>query len=635
MDFNQIYNEDCITGMQKLPDNCIDLCVTSPPYNLGVKYDVYNDWMEWSDYYVWCEQWLNEVYRVLKPDGRFCLNHYLSCGTSKTRSAPLLNLNCICNKIGFKHHGISVWDERTLTKYQAWGSWKSASAPYINCLSAHTLVITDYGLVPISEINKTHKVMTSDGKYHRASIQQKKEHIGDLIEITLHHNLAQPITCTKEHRFLVREQTSRSHMKPTHHHEHIYSKPKWVSSAEIQQNAYHNRLHPHKNHIYYTATPKFKNEQIPNHLLNSTLPIDNTVFWEFVGFWLAEGIIDMGYHSNSGCYRIRVSGHQNEETYIKNLFTKCGFKSYIYRSKCAKGVTIAVCKKELWEFLNQFYQKNALKTKGAKSHLKHLPEWCVSLPTIYCKSLLKGYLKGDGHEGLKRKAMLHSIESTSYPLLVQFQRILLKCGYYGTLYPTRKERHNIKIVNGKPCTTRKQYRLAWYDHKTRYKKIYEDNNYIWLPIKSAILKTGQITEVYDLHVPKTHTFCLPGAVTHNSPYECILITYKDHWKKDRKGETEITPKEFMESCSGIWKMQPVSKTKRKTIANFPLELPMRCIKLLSYKNDVVLDPFMGGGTTAYAAKMLDRQYIGFELSEDYWKKSLEWVAQCKLDTGGK
>jgi site-specific DNA-methyltransferase (adenine-specific) len=133
MEFNKIYNMDCVDGMRQLPDNCIDLCVTSPPYNCGIDYDSYNDDREWDDYYDWCKVWSKEVYRVLKPDGRFCLNHYLSLGQMDNRHAPLMDLNYICTKeIGFKHHGLAVWWDITLTNRTAWGSWTSASAPYIN-----------------------------------------------------------------------------------------------------------------------------------------------------------------------------------------------------------------------------------------------------------------------------------------------------------------------------------------------------------------------------------------------------------------------------------------------------------------------------------------------------------------------
>ena len=86
----------------------------------------------------------------------------------------------------------------------------------------------------------------------------------------------------------------------------------------------------------------------------------------------------------------------------------------------------------------------------------------------------------------------------------------------------------------------------------------------------------------------------------NSPYEGILVLYKDRWKKDVGGESTILSTEFMESCSGIWKIQP--ETKYQTIANFPVALPRRCINLFTYKGQSVLDPFMGAGSTAVAAK---------------------------------
>ena len=133
MELDKIYCEDCISGMKKLPDDCIDLIVTSPPYNIGMDYDVYDDGKPWEDYYKWCEEWLRECYRVLKKDGgRICIDHYISLGTSKCRTSPICTLYNIMEKIGFKHHTIAVWTDITLAKRTAWGSYLSASAPYIN-----------------------------------------------------------------------------------------------------------------------------------------------------------------------------------------------------------------------------------------------------------------------------------------------------------------------------------------------------------------------------------------------------------------------------------------------------------------------------------------------------------------------
>lgn len=65
---------DCIKGMQKLPDESIDLVVTSPPYNLGIKYRNYHDNRNSDEYLNWSAQWAGEVRRILKDDGSFFLN---------------------------------------------------------------------------------------------------------------------------------------------------------------------------------------------------------------------------------------------------------------------------------------------------------------------------------------------------------------------------------------------------------------------------------------------------------------------------------------------------------------------------------------------------------------------------------
>jgi len=151
---NQIICGDCIEILNQIPDNSIDLVVTSPPYNLGINYDNYNDRIPWENYYNWCRKWMREIYRVLKPDGRFCLNHYFSLGVGEQkkekikkmksrlpgyniskeecRQSPLMDLNWIATKeIGFKHHAVVFWTDITISKKTAFGSWLSASAPYI------------------------------------------------------------------------------------------------------------------------------------------------------------------------------------------------------------------------------------------------------------------------------------------------------------------------------------------------------------------------------------------------------------------------------------------------------------------------------------------------------------------------
>ena len=70
---NQIHQQDCIQGMQQLPDGSIDLAFADPPFNIGYSYDVYKDDLESERYLAWSNDWSREVVRLLKPHGTFWL----------------------------------------------------------------------------------------------------------------------------------------------------------------------------------------------------------------------------------------------------------------------------------------------------------------------------------------------------------------------------------------------------------------------------------------------------------------------------------------------------------------------------------------------------------------------------------
>jgi site-specific DNA-methyltransferase (adenine-specific) len=70
----KIHNADCLTWMKAQPDQSIDVCVSSPPYNIGIAYNTYGDKMTASDYLDWQKDVWNEVCRILKPDGHLFLN---------------------------------------------------------------------------------------------------------------------------------------------------------------------------------------------------------------------------------------------------------------------------------------------------------------------------------------------------------------------------------------------------------------------------------------------------------------------------------------------------------------------------------------------------------------------------------
>ncbi len=102
-----------------------------------------------------------------------------------------------------------------------------------------------------------------------------------------------------------------------------------------------------------------------------------------------------------------------------------------------------------------------------------------------------------------------------------------------------------------------------------------------------------------------------------APVELIVILYKESWKKDHKGESDITKEEFMNYTNGLWTFNGESAKRIGHPAPFPKELPYRCIKLFSYKEGHVFDPFLGSGTTGVVAQSLGRKFTGIELDPTY------------------
>lgn len=99
--------------------------------------------------------------------------------------------------------------------------------------------------------------------------------------------------------------------------------------------------------------------------------------------------------------------------------------------------------------------------------------------------------------------------------------------------------------------------------------------------------------------------------------EVVYVLYKKRWKRIEKGISDITADEFKHWTLARWRFNGESKKRVGHPAPFPVELPLRCLKLFSYVGDTVLDPFSGSGTTGVAATRCGRKYIGMDISEEY------------------
>jgi DNA modification methylase len=126
---DKVICDDCLKVMREIPDNTVHLAITSPPYNLGINYDVHNDNLAYKEYLDWMKKVWKETKRVLVPGGRFALN---IAPTSIKDFKPIHHdFSNQLRKIGLIMRTEIIWYKQTMGRRTAWGSWKSPANPHI------------------------------------------------------------------------------------------------------------------------------------------------------------------------------------------------------------------------------------------------------------------------------------------------------------------------------------------------------------------------------------------------------------------------------------------------------------------------------------------------------------------------
>ncbi|MEM0354582.1 MAG: site-specific DNA-methyltransferase [Thermoplasmata archaeon] len=124
-----LLNEDALDE-NAFVDEIFDLIITSPPYNVDIKYNSHNDDLTYDKYLLFSEKWMRNCFKWTKKEGRFCLNIPLDKNKGGQRSVGA-DLTILAQKIGWKYHSTIIWNEGNISRRTAWGSWMSATAPYV------------------------------------------------------------------------------------------------------------------------------------------------------------------------------------------------------------------------------------------------------------------------------------------------------------------------------------------------------------------------------------------------------------------------------------------------------------------------------------------------------------------------
>jgi len=616
LETGKIFNGNCVDEMSKMTENSIDLVVTSPPYNVGIDYDAHDDRMSMDSYWQFTKDWLTQALRVLKSDGRIAVNIPYEVNVQERGGRILFMAEFwgLMKEVGFNFYGLVDLDENSphRSKTTAWG-----------CYDKETKVMTDKGLKLFKDVNiktdlfATLNVTNNNVEYQKAFDYIEKPFKGKLVTIK-HRGV--DLTITDNHNMLIIDKGERL-VKPYN---------------EIDNNSFtiprqHNGIvskKPLEKIIIPAVSYGLRTKK--EYRRDTSIEINMDDWLRFLGIFLTDG--SFIYDEKRGIYKVSI--YQKKENFIneiEDLLSRLPFK-FEYKNSKFEYYT---CSKQLSSFLIETKNKN----------LRTIPDYVFNCSNKQKEIFLKWLFYGDGSFTNENK--LWKISVCSKIMTGQICRLLMETGRIFSLYQylsTEREYNGKLMKSNFPMTTiqilTKENSYITKEHIGSVD--YDDNVYcVSVPNKTLLVeKSGQL-------VWCGNSWMSPSSPYIYNPKECVILAYKKDRIKKVKGEPQWKAemvdmeqedgtvktkavyqdedkKEFMSLVYGQWEY--FADTRQQTKATFSMDIPMKAIKILTYRNDIVLDPFAGSGTSLCAAEIADRQWVGIELSEKYCE-----VARKRVD----
>jgi modification methylase len=258
------------------------------------------------------------------------------------------------------------------------------------------------------------------------------------------------------------------------------------------------------------------------------------------------------------------------------------------------------------KFYNTKLYKGLSNVSKEKYIENDLPENCLN--KIYCQS-------SENMDQLPDNSVHLMVTSPPYNASKEYDKDLSLEEYLKILNKVWKETYRVLVSGGRACIN-----IANLGRKP------------YIPLHSYIIESMQKIgflmrgEVIWNKASSASPSCAWGSwLSATNPvlrdiHEYILVFSKSSYsRKKYNKENTIKKEEFLEWTKSVWTFPAISAKKVGHPAPFPLELPHRLIQLYSFKGDVVLDPFVGSGTTCLSSLINGRNYIGYDNNEKYIK----------------
>ncbi len=260
---------------------------------------------------------------------------------------------------------------------------------------------------------------------------------------------------------------------------------------------------------------------------------------------------------------------------------------------------------------SRFYNSRLYESLPSEQEVKYveqLLDWNLR-DRIFCKS-------SESMDELPDKSVHLMVTSPPYNVGKQYDENLTLDEYRGLLRRVFRETYRVLVPGGRACVN--VANLGRRPYLPLHRFIIEDMTEIGFLMRGEIIwnKAGSAS-------PSTAwgSWLSASNPTLRDIHEYILVFSKQRFDRKSLGERKstLTQQEFMEYTKSVWTFGAESARKIGHPAPFPLELPRRLIKLYTFEGDVILDPFVGSGTTSIAALELGRNYVGYDIERDYVK----------------
>jgi len=229
------------------------------------------------------------------------------------------------------------------------------------------------------------------------------------------------------------------------------------------------------------------------------------------------------------------------------------------------------------------------------------------LDKIFCKS-------SERMDELPENSVHLMVTSPPYNVGKEYDKGLTLDEYKSLLRDVFKEVHRVLVPGGRACVN-----IANLGRKPY---IPLDTFAIQIMLDIGFLMRGEI--IWDKGSSAAASTAWGSWRSASNPtlrdiHEYIMIFSKDTFRRlEPKGrKSAITKEEFLEWTKSVWSFPAESATRVGHPAPFPVELPLRLIKLYTFEEEVVLDPFIGSGTTAIACIRTNRHFVGYDIEKQY------------------